>query len=333
MDKLENQHKPEEMPDFVSKPHKQFSEIATQANVQKDGDTEPGSEQRWKRLIHWLRSSTFTPEWLPAPWNHPVLSYICALLIPMGTMILALLLRQIFLTFIFPGVLIIIATLIVAFLWGTGPGLLATLWGTILFNIIVLSPQYSLSLNLYQDAFETCFLLVIGIIISLVVGRIEHVRAEAVAARLEIEKLVTQLEAEKHALGQAQQLAIERASEIEAIIEAMADGVYVYDSQGQLIRTNAAAQNFSPLFRQSKYLAHPFPERISSFLAHDEYRQPLENSDLPLTRVLRGEMLTGSDTADTMLFQQNGTEILLNISGAPVRDNDGQDSGSSHCFA
>src|SRR5256886_15428843 len=139
----------------------------------------------------------FTPEWLPAPWNHPISSYIFAILIPLVSIILVLLLKQIFLTFVFPGVLIIMSILVVAFLWGTGPGLLATLWGTILFNISVISPQYFLSLNTFQDAFETCFLLVIGIISSLVVSQIEHARSEAVAAQVEIEKLVTHLKAEK----------------------------------------------------------------------------------------------------------------------------------------
>jgi PAS domain S-box-containing protein len=224
--------------------------------------------------------------------------------------------------------LIVMAILVVAILWGTAPGLLATLWGTILFNLIVLSPRYSLSINSFQDAFETCFLLVIGIIMSLVVSRIERVRAEAVTAHLEIEKLVTQLEAEKDAQRQAQQRAMEQASEIEAIFEAITDSVYVYDSQGQLVRMNAAAKTFSPLFRQSEYLRRPFPKRISSFPVRDQYRQPFENSDLPLLRILRGEILTGLHTADTLLLQQNGTDILLNISGAPIWSKEGQIKGA-----
>ena len=179
MDKLENEHKPEEAQDFA-KPHKQSPEIDAQENPQKDRDTQPWHEHRWNPLTHWLRASTFTPEWLPAPWNHPISSYIFAILIPLMSIILALLLKHIFLTFVFSGVLIIMSILVVAFLWGTGPGLLATLWGTILFNISLISPQYSLSLSSFQDAFETCFLLVIGIIISLVVSRIEHARSEAV---------------------------------------------------------------------------------------------------------------------------------------------------------
>ena len=327
MDNIDFEHKLEEVPDFT-KPHKQTPEIDAQGNPQKEGDIQSGPERGWKRLTLRLRASTFTPEWLPEPWNHPILSYVFAILLPLGSMILALLLRQLFLTFVFPGVLLVIAILVVALLWGTGPGLLATLWGTILFNVIILAPQYSLSLNTIQDIFETCFLLVLGIIISLVVSRIEKVRAEAVAAHLEIEKLVTQLETEKKALSQARQQAIDQASEIEAIFEVMADGVYVYDSQGRLLRTNAAAQTFNPLFSKPEYRARTYGERVASFNPRNSNGQPLENSDLPLMRVLRGELLTGSQTNDTMLLQQNGTDILMNMSGAPIRENEGRIRGA-----
>jgi len=328
MDKLENKHKPEAVPDFESKPHKQPSETDFQGNLQQEQDTQSWPMSRWSRLVHWLKSSTITPEWLPAPWNHPITGFIFAILIPVVSILLALLLKHIFLTFVFPATLIVITIVVVAFLWGTGPGILATLWGTVLFNWVVLSPQYIVSLNTFQDVFETCFLLAIGIIMSLAASRIERVRHEAVAAHIEIEKLVTQLETERDALRQAQQLAIERASEIEAFFEAIVDGVYVYDSKGHLLRMNTAAQSFSPLLRQSEYLGRLFPERISSFIARNENRQPIENSDLPLTRVLRGEMLTGSQTNDTILLQQNGTEILMNMSGAPIRDDEGQIRGA-----
>jgi PAS domain S-box-containing protein len=328
MDTLENEHKPNEVLDFASKPHKHSPEIDTQEISRVAGDIKPRPEQPWKRLTHSLRATISTPEWLPAPWNHPISSFVFALLLPLVSIILTLLLKQIFHTFVFPGVLIFMTILVVAILWGTGPGLFATLWGTILFNVIVLSPQYAFSANTFQDVFETCFLLVVGITMSLIVSRIEHVRAEAVSAHLEIEKLVTQLEREQDALRQAQQLATEQASEMEAFFEAMVDGIYIYDSQGHLLRMNAAAQTFSSLLRQSEYLIHSFPERVSSFIARDEHRQPLEKSDLPLTRVLRGEMLTGSQANDTVLLQQNGNDVLMNISGAPIWDDEGRIRGA-----
>ena len=328
MDKLEKKHRAKEVPDFESKPYKQSSEIASQGNLQKDQDNQPRPKQRWKRLTHWLSSSTITPEWVPAPWNHPITGFICAILIPLLSILVTFLLKQIFLTFVFPATLIVIAVVIVAFLWGTGPGLLATLWGTILFNLIILSPQYSLSLNAFLDVFETWFLLAIGIIMSLAASRIERVRHEAVAAHLEKERLVRQLEEERDALRHAQQLAVERTSEIEAFFEAIVDGVYVYDAQGHLLRMNTAAQTFSQLLGQPEYLERSFPERVSSFTALDEHKQRLENSDLPLTRVLRGEMLTGSQTNDTILLQQNGADLLMNMSGAPIWDDEGRIRGA-----
>src|SRR5947199_6450154 len=187
MNKLENDHKPEKAADLPSQLHNQPPDHRTQGNIEKDVGTQSWPEQRWQRVTQWLRISTFTPEWLPTPWNHPLAGYLFAILIPLGSMILAVLLRNVFLTFVFPGVLVVMAILVVALLWGTVPGLLATLWGTILFNIIILPPQYSLSLNTFQDIFETCFLLVIGMIISLVVSRIERARAKAVLARQELE--------------------------------------------------------------------------------------------------------------------------------------------------
>ncbi len=328
MEKLESEHKPEEVPDYVSKLHRQSPDIDPKENFHKDRGTQGRHEQGRKRLIDWLKASSSTPEWLPHPWNHPITGFICAILIPLMSILLTLLLRHIFLTFVFPATLIIIAMIIVAFFWGTGPGLLATLWGTILFNLIVLSPQYSLSLSTFLDVFETCFLLTIGIIMSLVVSRIEHVRHEAVAAHLEIEKLMQQLETEKDALRQAQQLATERASEIEAIFEAIADGVYVFNSQGHLVRTNRAAQTFNPLVRQPEYQGLSSPERLSFLHTHDERGQPLEYSVLPLTRILQGEIVTGSDRMDTLLIQHDGTEIVLNISGAPMWDAEGQIKGA-----
>src|SRR5690349_17287114 len=113
MDKLENEHKPEEVLNYASKPYKHSPEIDPKENLQKDHDTKPWLELRWKRLIQWLRDSTSTPEWLPAPWNHPISAYIFALLIPLITTLLTLLLRYIFLTFVFPGLLIVIAIMVV----------------------------------------------------------------------------------------------------------------------------------------------------------------------------------------------------------------------------
>ncbi len=256
------------------------------------------------------------------------MGYLAAILTPVGIIILTLLLLHLIPAFPFLGTPMVLAILGVALLWGTGPGLFATLWGTVLLYFIIIPPSFSASLNTFEYIFETCLFLAIGITISLVTSRIERVRAEAVAARSEIEELVTKLEAEKEALRQAQQQSTDRASEVEAILEAIVDGVYFYNAQGHLLSTNAAAQNFNPLTRQPEYQTGAFPERFNFLLPRDDQGQPLEPSNLPVARVLRGETLTGSHTVDTILRQPDGTDILLNVSGAPVRDEGGQIRGA-----
>ncbi len=555
MDTLDNENMQEELPDVTSPAQDPLLAPGTQGSADIDVHTRSWLVRSWERVSVWLRTSSFSPEWLIAPWNHPVVGYFVAILMPVATIILTLLLMHIFPSFAIPGVLNILAIMGVALLWGTGPGLLSTLLATVLLNFFILSPQFSWSLNTPQHVFETCLFLTIGIIISLVASRTEQARAEAVVdhreaemsrqhfqdlimqaptpilvlrgpehrfelvnppgmeiigqrdlvgktvleamdeyasqgffepldqvyttgvtlsvkelrvltdrrqdvafeegyfnvvyqptrttsgdvdgimilivdvteqvlSRKRIEELrdaqqqaterASELESSLIALQKSQvhyrrlfnanligilladqehiyeandaflrivgydredlvagrirwreltppkylpldeyavkelyergectpfekeyirkdgshvpiligaallemyplrwicyvidlterkqleQAFAERASEVEAIIEAMADGMYVYDSQGHLLRTNTAARSITPFTGQ-----------------------PFELSNLPVTQILQGETLTGSHTADIILRQPDGTDILLNVSGAPVHD-------------
>lgn len=430
-------HTSEEAADRASQLYNQPPETKTQGTIEQDGDR-PQPEQRGKSVAQWLRDSTFTPEWLPSPWNHPVAGYGFAILIPVISIILEMIIKHILGTFVFPGVLMTMAILVVAFLWGTGPGLFATLWGTILINYTVLTPQFSLSLNTFLEVFQTCFILVIGIIISLAVSRIERARAEAVKANMQLERAYAALQKsqgyahrlfdsnligillvdEEHIyeaneaflrmigytvedLGsgllhrreltppeyqlqsekaiqelnergectpfekayirkdgsqvpvfvgaaliernpmrwvafvldlterkQLEQELAKRASEVEAIFESIADGVYVYDTQGRVIRTNSAAQTLYPLIRQRDYTERPFPERIDANGMKNGQGQTLQLSDLPLTRSLRGETFAGSHAIDILMRGPDGADVLLNVSGAPVHDASGAIQGA-----
>ncbi len=328
MDTLDNDHRREEIPDVASPTRDHPLVTETQESVVVEMHRRSWFAYLWERIRYGLRASTFTPEWLNAPWNQPLMGYLTAILTPAGAIILTLLLLNIIPTFAFQGMLMILVILGIALLWGTGPGLFATLWGTVLLNFIILQPRFFWTLSTLDDIFETCFFLAIGITISLVVSRIEHARSEAIIAHIEIEKLVTQLETEKEALNQAQQQSAVRTSEVEAILEAIADGIFFYDAQGNLLRTNAAAQTFNPLTRRPDYRTGPLPERFEFFLPRDEHGQPFETTNLPVSRVLQGETLSGSHTVDIYLRQPDETDILLNVSGAPVHDEEGKIRGA-----
>src|SRR5205085_2839987 len=68
---------------------------------------------------------------------------------------------------------------------------------------------------------------------------------------------------------QAEQKAAARAQEVEAIFEAMTDGVAVYDVQGNLLHANSALRTLLALDRDPTYSSRPFPERLTVLAMRD----------------------------------------------------------------
>ncbi|HEY6406678.1 MAG TPA: PAS domain-containing protein, partial [Ktedonobacteraceae bacterium] len=452
MDKLDNENMREEESDVVSPARDALLDTGTQGSADVDKPPRSRLAQSWERIRSWLRASSFSPEWLTAPWNYLVVGYLFAILVSVGAIIVTFLLIRIFPTFAFSGVLAVVVILGVALLWGTGPGLLTTLLETVLLNFFILMPHFSWSLNTLQNVFETCLFLIIGIAISLVTSKVEHARAEAevyrqrlhdlfmqaptpilvlngpehrfelinphsmhdfgqqdivgktahevmpeyisheflqlldqvyttgkalsvkeqrvlanrhgdgplkeqyfnviyqptrtthgevdgimvlsvdvteqVLSRKRIEELVTQLEAEKEALREAQQQVAERASAVEAILEVIVDGVIVFDGQGHVLHMNKAALDLLRHDSKPDYSLRVANERPSPYDVRDEQGQPLFAEQWPLLRVLSGEVLTGTTATDVIIKARDGHEIQLNVSGAPVRDQEGHIDGA-----
>jgi PAS domain S-box-containing protein len=114
--------------------------------------------------------------------------------------------------------------------------------------------------------------------------------------------------------------AASRAAQLEAIFNAITDGIYVYDAGEHLIHTNRAAHALNPGTERSEYLERPFAERVEQFAVRDTAGHPLATDELPVTRVMRGEELTAAHAADTVMRLPDGHDMLLNTTGAPVRD-------------
>lgn len=67
--------------------------------------------------------------------------------------------------------------------------------------------------------------------------------------------------------------------------------------------------------------------RASPYVVRDEQSQLLSVEEWPLLRVLSGEVLTDRTAVDVIIRARDGREIQLNVSGAPVSDQDGQIGG------
>ena len=138
--------------------------------------------------------------------------------------------------------------------------------------------------------------------------------------------MVTRDVTERH---QLEREAAERAQELEAIFEAISDGITVLDAQGMLIRTNRAFRNLSGIERHPEFATLPVEQRLASLAMRDEQGQPLAKEEWPAARMLRGEVLAG---ADLVINTLEGREVVVNIGGAPIRDERGHITGCVGVF-
>jgi hypothetical protein len=139
---------------------------------------EPSALQRrlvgntWHRLRQWVRANTFAPSWLPARLRHPILGYLMAVMLEVIAVALTLLLRMVMPAFSLLGVLEILGVVIVALNWGGVPSLLAALVAMVLLSYAVFPPQFSWSIASVEEAVGVGLVLVVGLLISLVAGRV-----------------------------------------------------------------------------------------------------------------------------------------------------------------
>lgn len=281
--------------------------------VDHPSNSADAESKRWRmRPFSW--ASTRSPDWLPAPWDAFFVGYLAALALPALLTLLDWLIFRAFTFFALPGALLLLGTLIVSLLWGNGPAILATLVGCLLLNAVVLHRSLAWGPLLLQVLLETVVFVGVGVAISLVVSRTEYAREEAERARVQME--------------QERARAASQAEELEAILNAIADGVYVYDTKRNVRRTNRAGQTFNPYTTQKEYLERPYPERFEQFQVSDAQGRPLSADEQPPSRVLRGEVLKGAQTADVMVRGVDGNELLFSVSGAPILDATGKIHGA-----
>lgn len=116
------------------------------------------------------------------------------------------------------------------------------------------------------------------------------------------------------------------ASELEAIFEAIADGVFVFSDDQHVSRMNAAFRELLGLNIQNEteYASLSAEERRMLLAICDEHGQPLPYEQWPQIRILHGEILKGSTAAEVIFQTFDGRTREVSVSGAPVRNQDGQ---------
>jgi PAS domain S-box-containing protein len=134
---------------------------------------------------------------------------------------------------------------------------------------------------------------------------------------------ITERKRLEEALRQAQQDAEARARELEAIFDALTDGLLVYDADGRILRSNRAASQFLGFEAHPEFAALPWQERAIRYAPRDAESQPVAPEDLAVSRLLRGEVLTGVHTAEDCLQTPDGREVFFRMTGRPLRSAEG----------
>lgn len=258
-------------------------------------------------LVRWFQDNSFTPAWLPPRWRRPGAGYIFATGVQTIAIALTWWLVRVFSGFPFQSAIQLLGVIVVALSFGAGPSLFATALGTVLLGYVVLPPHFSWVLAQDSDVLGLVLYLAVGCVASVLPSQTERARKDA-------EELAVALAAER--------------SRQEAMFEAIADGVYVYDQDAHLVRSNTAAQVLNPRITDVTYLSTAFARRAEALAPRDEHGQPIPSHDMPVQRVLRGEVLTGERAVDTTLRDATGRDAVLNTTGAPIRDTAGRIVGA-----
>jgi len=165
-----------------------------------------------------------------------------------------------------------------------------------------------------------------------------QVVARFLISYIEREELTTQLRAAEQVQAelankeqQARAEADQRVRELEAVFEAIGDGLLVSDLNGRL-QMNAAARSFLPMGLAQDDLQQVFEKQDEHALVRDEHGQPLAIDQWPIMRVLRGERLIGTKVVNIQQVNALGEQRYLSVSGMPIADQQKQVSGGVILF-
>src|SRR5438128_798282 len=236
-------------------------------------------------------------------WRHPLVGYLVGLLLVGLGLGVGVAETHLLLPFSFPGVPLLFAIVLVALLWGVGPAVFAILLSLLVLDYWYVPPFGTLGAYGWSVMLQLLTFASAGIIIALLTNQREIARVRALVAERE---------------------AVLRANQLEATFEAMNDGVVVYTKQGQVLHTNAATRRLFGLGTlPSDDEARLRQELLLQAVQRNEQGQLLPEKRRPLSRLLAGEVLTSTQATDVLVQTPNERQMILNMSGAPIRNEAG----------
>jgi PAS domain S-box-containing protein len=124
-------------------------------------------------------------------------------------------------------------------------------------------------------------------------------------------------------LREARDVALEQATRLNTIFETITDGIILYGLDGHIIEANSAFHTLFGITDPETYYRLPYPERFTLIEARDANGIRLDDANIPIARILRGERLIGTDAVNELYRTLDGREIVTSVIGAPLYDDEG----------
>jgi len=129
-----------------------------------------------------------------------------------------------------------------------------------------------------------------------------------------------------------EQQANEHAAQLEAMFEAMVDGVVLYAPDGSIVRANAFARSIMAIGTPDNYLDLPIDIRAKRRRFTDSAGRLLPIHERPQWRILHGETIPSGQAQDIVIHTGGGKEPAarynMSVSGAPIYDAQGNMTGA-----
>jgi signal transduction histidine kinase/PAS domain-containing protein len=243
-----------------------------------------------KQVGRWLQISTFSPGVVPRSLAHPAAGYLIACFAQICALTIVVWLVQLWPAIHFREALPLLAILLVALGWGTGPSIVATLTGTLLLILLQLP---SLRTTTFEDSIGIGIYFGVGLMISVLTSQVQRARYRA-------ERL---------------------SGNLSAMLDAIPDAVTIYDPQGNVVRMNRQAREKVPTTQRLSLSEIDRDLHIRTLKG-----EPLPLQELPLTRALQGATINSSE----MIIQQPETQQdrYVAVSAAPWRNVHGEIEGA-----
>ncbi len=267
-----------------------------------------------RAFVKTLFTSRYTPRFLPRPLQSRAAGYLSALLLQMLVAAGLILLIKIYPNFQFSKSFALLVVLLVALAWGVGPSLFATFIGTVMLMFLALPPYFSLAVASTDNQIGILLFVIVSLTVSLLASQTQ--------------RAYSALEGEKNSLHKSEQEAQKQAQQLEALFEAMTDGILIYDADGHLQHTNTMARTLLSRYVRQEHFSQPLSFETVQTRLHSPDGKSITPDQVPSVRMLHGEVLTGANTADIIVRTFTGEELWLNMSGTPLRDEEGHITGA-----